>query len=422
MLNENGLAGRTALAFDGQNDRVIATEVPTGKSISAYCIAECPEISFNEHGWFASARMPNGYLLHPWRNEEQFHAEVLDNDGEYSGTNTLYIGDASAPHIYGLLYQQDSIYQTMQTVFDDQIQYQPGVNIGERIENALININMGHDFNDRYGEGMIAEQILFGERLMPVPNRIVTNYLAARYGIELGPLSLYHHADQPLEVIGIGMEGTHDRHTEAKGLSQLHVLNPQSLSAGDYLLIGQDAGSLAMQTALYPFTSARTERTFGFTETGDCGAVTLRMDASLFDQTSGLGIIYTTDDAFTISSPLTFVPLLLQGPVLEVEIDWPSNGVFTIGYSPSLTTDHLSQAQLQVYPNPADQTLQVELTQCDPAYAHYLLMDASGRMVMQAPISQKTERIDISNLPAGVYHLRLFLEEGVMRQTTVMIY
>jgi hypothetical protein len=257
---------------------------------------------------------------------------------------------------------------------------------------------------------------------MPVPNRIVTNYLAARYGIELGPLSLYHHADQPLEVIGIGMEGTHDRHTEAKGLSQLHVLNPQSLSAGDYLLIGQDAGSLAIQTALYPFTSARTERTFGFTEAGDCGAVTLRMDASLFDQTSGLGIIYSTDDAFTISSPLTFVPLLLQGPVLEAEIDWPSNGVFTIGYSPSLTTDHLSQAQLQVYPNPADQTLQVELTQCDPAYAHYLLMDASGRMVMQAPISQKTERIDISSLPAGVYHLRLFLEEGVMRQTTVMIY
>jgi hypothetical protein len=182
LTEENGIAGRTALGFDGENDRIVATQVPTGRSMSAYCIAECPSISFNEHGWFASARMPNGYLLHPWRNEEQFHAEVLDNQEQYSGTNTMYIGDASAPHIYGLIYHQDNLYQTMQSLFDDHIQYQPGVNIGERLENALININIGHDFNDRYGEGKIGEEILYGTRLMPVPNRIVTNYLAARYG------------------------------------------------------------------------------------------------------------------------------------------------------------------------------------------------------------------------------------------------
>jgi photosystem II stability/assembly factor-like uncharacterized protein len=420
--NEEGIAGRTSLTFDGENDRVIATEVPTGKNISAYCVVECPEISFNDHGWFASARMPNGYLLHPWRNEEQFHAEVLDNNENYSGTNTFYIGDASAPHMYGMLYQQDSIYQSLQVLFDDYIQYQPGVQIGERIDGALINITIGHDFNDRYGEGKIGEQILYSERLMPAANRIVSNYLAARYAIDLGPASLYHHPQQPLEVIGIGMETAYDRHLEAKGLSPFTLTNAESMSEGDYLLIGQDNESLSMTSDMYPFESLRTERTFGFSETGDCGQITLRIDASLFDNTEGLGIIYTQDETFAYNSTVVFVPLFLQGPILEAVLDLPSEGIFTIGYSPELTVEGISRAELSIYPNPTDQNITVQLTDCDPLYAHWQLFDSSGRSLLSGPFEGKQHNIDVSEIASGIYHLKVTLEKGVVRQTQIFIY
>ncbi len=422
MTDENGIGGRTSIAFDGTNDRLVAFDIPSGRSMSAYCVAECPSISFNEHGWLASARVPNGYLLHPWKNEEQFHAEVLDNNEGYSGTNTIYIGDASAPHIYGLLYEQDDIYQTMQTLFDDHIQYLPGVNIGERIENAPIQINIGRDFGDRYGEGMIGEEILYGERLMPVANRIVTNYLASRYGIDLGPLSLYHHPNQPLEVIGIGMEGPHDRHLEARGLSQIQLSNAQALSNGDYLLIGQDEEGFNMTNQAYPFLTERIEKTFGFSETGDCGQVTIQISATLFDTTEGLGIIYTTDDEFGISSDIVFVPFMTIGNMLSATLDLPSEGVFTIGLSPELTTDQLSSAKISLYPNPADQVIHLALSDCDPAYAHWYLMDASGRQVEQGQLVRGVNVLDVSNLPAGVYHVRAVLEGGVVHQAKILLY
>jgi hypothetical protein len=422
MLDENGIGGRTAIAFDGDDDRLVAEDIPSGRSMSAYCIAECPEISFNEHGWFASARMPNGYLLHPWKNEEQFHAEVLDNNEGYSGTNTFYIGDASAPHMYGLLYEQDDIYQTMQTLFDDHIQYLPGVNIGERIDNALININIGRDFGDRYGEGMIGEEILYGERLMPVANRIVTNYLASRYGIDLGPLSLYHHPEQPLEVIGIGMEGPHDRHLEARGLSQIHLSNAQSLTNGDYLLIGQDDDSFNMTNNAYPFLSERIEKTFGFTETGDCGTITISLSASLFNQTEGLGIIYTADDQFSINSALVFVPLVLDGNDLTASFDLPNEGIFTIGYAPELTVDPLLQAKMNLYPNPADHTIQLNLVDCEPEHALWMLLDASGRLVAQGALQRGVNTLSVEQLPAGVYHLRANLDGKQVLQSKVVIY
>lgn len=422
LTEENGISGRAAIAFDGQNDRLVASDIPSGRSMSAYCIAECPEISFNEHGWFASSRMPNGYLLHPWKNEEQFHAEVLDNNEGYSGINTLYIGDAAAPHIYGLLYEQDDIYQTMQTVFDDHIQNLPGVNIGERIENAPININIGRDFGDRYGEGMIGEEILYGERLMPVPNRIVTNYLAARYGIDLGPLSLYHHPEQALEVIGIGMEGPHDRHLEARGLSQIHLYNPQGMSSGDYLLIGQDEEGFDMSTTAYPFASERIEKTFGFSETGDCGTVSIAIAASMFAQPQGLGIIYTEDDQFGLGSTVIFVPFNAEGDMLTTSLDLPSEGVFTIGYSPELTVDALFQAKMNLYPNPADHTLHLNLTDCEPQQAYWQLMDAAGRMVAQGSLQRGINTLQVEELTVGVYQLRAVLDGKHVLQSKVMIY
>jgi hypothetical protein len=147
--------GNPSLQFDGVNDKISSPTVFTGRSTSAYILVDTDSIAFNDHGWFASAREPNGYLLHPWKEESQYHAEVIDNEGQYSGSPVHYINDATGPHLYGYIHEQDDIHQVWNTVVDDQLYPFPGIQVGNRLENDDVSVTIGYDFGERYGKGRV---------------------------------------------------------------------------------------------------------------------------------------------------------------------------------------------------------------------------------------------------------------------------
>jgi photosystem II stability/assembly factor-like uncharacterized protein len=423
VSGNEGISGRAAVSFDGENDVLKLTNVIPGRSISAFVMVETDTIKFNDHGWFASSRQPNGYLMHPWRNDYDYHNEVLDLDGNYSGINSFYIGDASAPHIYGFVYHQDDMHQTMTTIFDDTRHPQPGVNIGLRNNTTAISIDIGHDdgYEDsRFGKGRIAEHFVYSERLMSTHQRLVSNYLAALYGIDLGPESRYHHTAQPLEVFGIGKETSYDYHAVAQGLGILKLLNANSLDEGDYLMIGNDEGSLELVNDLYPFQSPRVERTWGFSETGDAGTVTVRLDSEAFSNPEGLGLIITTDNEFMVGSSVTFVPFLIQGPALEAQVDFPENGVFTIGFEPLLSAENLSYASAVVFPNPVVDQLQVSLKNAWSNSWTIQVHNALGQLVASSICSGKTGQISMEHLQRGVYHVSIHVSENVIGREKVI--
>lgn len=422
-LLESGISGRPAISFDGGNDLLQMNDVVPGRSISAFIMVETDSIKFNEHGWFASSRMPNGYLMHPWKNDFYYHNEVADIEGNFSGINSFYIGDASAPHIYGFVYHQDDLHQVMNTFFDDDRYPQPGVDIGLRDNTTPIDIDFGHDYgyeNERFGRGRIAEHFVFSRRLMETHINLVNNYMASKYQINLGPQTLYSHPDQNLEVIGIGRETAYDFHDEAKGFNLIHIKNPTSLDNNDYLLVGNDEGSLNVINNMTPFLSPRVERTWGFTETGDVGTVTIRIEGSELTNTQDLGLIITSDDEFMPGSQVTFVPLLIQGPVLEATVDFPSSGVFTLGTLPTLGQPDYSIAEANIFPNPAQDFLQVNLKNAWPNAWQIIIHDMTGRMVEVINCSGKSAVADLKEFTPGIYNISVMIEGEVITREMVV--
>lgn len=422
VSGEAGIAGRPAISFDGEDDVLKLTNVVPGRSISAFVMVETDTIKFTEHGWFASSRQPNGYLMHPWKNDYYYHNEVLDLNADYSGINSFYIGDASAPHIYGFVYHQDDLHQTMTTIFDDTKHPQPGVDIGLRDNTTAISIDMGHDdgFDDRYGKGRIAEHFVYSQRLMQTHQRLVSNYMAALYNIDLGPESRYHHLEQPLEVFGIGKETSYDYHAAAQGLGILKFLNASSLDEGDYLMAGNDEGSLTFIGNLYPFQTSRTERTWGFSETGDLGSVTVRLDPNAFENTDGLGLIITTENEFMAGSTVIFIPFLIQGPGLEAQVDFPESGVFTIGMEPSLSLENLDYATATIFPNPVNDQLNVVLKNAWPHSWNILVHNNLGQLVATSNCSGKKGQVNFENLVTGIYIVSVEISGKVISREKVI--
>ncbi len=419
---QEGISGQRALSFDGIDDVISMYNVVPGRSISAFVMVETDTIKFNEHGWFASSRQPNGYLMHPWKDDFTYHNEVIDVNGDYSGTNSFYIGDASAPHIYGFSYHQDDIHQVMTTFFDDQNYPQPGINIGLRDNSTAISIDIGHDdgYEDsRFGKGRIAEHFVYSERLMPTHQRLIRNYMASRYNIDLGPYSRYHHPQQREEVFGIGKESNYDYHAVAQGLGIIQLMNPTSLDAGDYLMIGNDDASLDFVTNSYPFLSSRTQRTWGFSKTGEPGSVTVRMDLSTFADPSGLGLIITEDSEFMPGSQVTFVPLLIQGPIMEAIVDFPVNGIFTIGSQPMLNVSDISFASAQIFPNPASEVIYVNLKNAWPQKWQIVMHNALGQVVSRTTCNGKSGQVKIDYLGSGIYFVGVEVEGRVISREKI---
>ncbi len=419
---EDGINGNPALQFDGENDFLNLQNVVPGRSMSAYIMVETDSIGFNDHGWFASARSENGYLMHPWKESTQYHGDVYDLNGESSGASSFYIADAAAPHIYGFIYGQDDYHQTLTQVFDDNYYPNNGANIGLRDDTTPIEeIHIGWDYEERFGEGRIAEHFMYRERLMTSQHRIVSNYMAAKYGIDLGPVSLYHHPAQNQEVIGIGRETEFDYHSAAQGKQIIEMMNATSLSDDDYLLIGTDNASLDFVSDMYPILSPRTERTWAFTETGDVGTVTIRLSVDEFDNPQDLGLILMEGNEFVTGGNVQFIPLFIQGPVLEATFDFPTSGVFTIGTEPALSIPNLDYATANIFPNPANDLLQIDLKNAWPDKWTIIIRNAIGQIVNAQTCTGKHADVGVEQLANGMYTVDVVIEDKVVVRKKVIV-
>lgn len=406
---ENGINGRNAIYFNGVNTSLIADDVVPGRSISAYIIVEADSIEFNDHGWFASAREPNGYLMHPWKNSSQYSADVMDLDEDYTDSPIYYIGDAAAAHIYGFIYHQDDLHQVFTTVFDDNTWPFPGADIGSRDNTTPIEIRLGWDHEERYGLGKIAEHFVFSERLMTSHHRIVSNYLATKYSIDLGPLSLYHHPQQPMEVTGIGRENEFDFHEDAQGRGIVRITT-SSINDECYLLVGEDEEGLDFTTGMYPILTNRLSRTWGYTETGSIGAVQVRIEAGEIPAMSNIGIIVFEGDEFLPGADYAFYPLDLMGDYYETYVDFVGSGVFTIGVEPIVSTPDYSMIGVNLFPNPAEEYIQIELAHAGQITWQLQILDETGRIVTDQNIFGNNTRIDLSGLARGLYIVQIQFE------------
>lgn len=93
----------------------------------------------------------------------------------------------------------------------------------------------------------------------------------------------------------------------------------------------------------------------------------------------------------------------INGPGNNFYLDDINLTVNAIGLNEVSLTD----AQVVVYPNPANQFLKVELSNTTSAFFALQLVDVSGRVIMNRQDIQKSCELDVRRLNKGLYFLRL---------------
>jgi len=80
---------------------------------------------------------------------------------------------------------------------------------------------------------------------------IITNYLAAKYGIALSANDVYTEDDNgfDFEVIGIGLASDGSRHSDSQGQGAVRIWNPSGMAIGEYLMVGNDNTELNLVTS-----------------------------------------------------------------------------------------------------------------------------------------------------------------------------
>ncbi len=403
FIENNGVHTRAGIQFDGDNDFLQMDDVLGGRSSSAYCVVETDSILFNDHGWFASARVPNGYLLHPWKNDYYYHGEVLDLESNYSGSPIFYIGEATSPHIYGLIYEQDDLHQLFYTIFDDHLYPFPGINIGARDNTTPIDIRFGWDYDDRFGKGRMGENILYKRRLFLSHHTIVNNYLGAKYGLDLGLQARYFHPNYTEEVIGVGQENYGDKHEVAQGMGVLEVSAVGTMSDGNYLMVGSDVNGMDVSNSVYPFVSNRIERTYAFTRTGNAFLSTFKVPAAELLGLNEVNLIVTESEEFSLNNTIQAYPMTLVGENYEVSLSLPASGVFTIGETPVLNVIENSLNQVSIFPVPSYDVLNVNVGHEILNATNYRVYSADGKQVLFGSINAAKQQLNIANLPSGIY-------------------
>ncbi|MCB0760311.1 MAG: T9SS type A sorting domain-containing protein [Flavobacteriales bacterium] len=421
-LGSDGIYGRPAIVFDGEDDYLMAENIVPGQNLSVFSLAKGENIQFNTHGWIASARMPNGFVLHPWKNESQYSSMVIDMNEDYANGSKEYIGDAAGQHIYGVVYEQTDYYQFFSTLFDERKLDWGGAEIGERSEDQSIDIKYGWDYDDRFGEGRIAEHFIYNRRVHRSHWMLAINYLAVKYGIDLGLQRRYAQWDQPLNVAGIGQETFYDYHHDAQGTGIVRMNNASDMDNGEYLLWGDDEASMDIQSDGYPIESARVFRTWGYDQTGDVGTVSVSIMASeVPDFGAPIGVIVGDEDAFLPSQQLDFFPLTLVGDVWQAEVQFSGAGVFTIGVEPVVGVAEFTERAVAIYPNPTTGLLTLDWSRTGSGSVQIQIFDAVGRIVFEESSAAIRQMVDLSAWAEGKYTVRLISNEGTVIKDVIKL-
>ncbi|MBN4070949.1 T9SS type A sorting domain-containing protein [Crocinitomix catalasitica] len=89
-------------------------------------------------------------------------------------------------------------------------------------------------------------------------------------------------------------------------------------------------------------------------------------------------------------------------------------------YVSTIATDEIPlEKLLSIYPNPSEGKFTVQLTQADLGEMDFTILNSLGQAVYQNQLINKIE-VDITDLPAGTYHIRLIAESGTVSKKIII--
>lgn len=153
-------------------------------------------------------------------------------------------------------------------------------------------------------QGDVAEVIIFRQKINSTQRRIIQNYLAAKYGLNLTADDLYTmdnsgNGNFDHDVAGIGRQTATDLHTDSRGTGIVRISNPGGLNNNEYFFWGRNSGSMTTTTSDIPIgIQSRYNRLWRGQEVGDITNLDVEFDLTGLGTmtTHRLRLLVDTDD------------------------------------------------------------------------------------------------------------------------------
>lgn len=272
---------------------------------------------------------------------------------------------------------------------------------------------LGKDFGNRYGDGWIAEHILYRAPLNQTQLSILNNYFSSRYGTDLGEEDYYSHdIDYGQDVAGIGKNNSYDYHLRAKGPGMPTVSSfESSMDDQSFLLWGHNGANDASWSTTGDYN--RIDRSWRVSKQGEIDLVKITVDPDDLPLSPvPLGLLISENEDF--SGDVQQVLLEEVGEEASAYVSLQDGQFFTFFTADNIATD-LQRPNLQstsLSPNPAIQgQSSLSLGAAGKGTIQLLVIDEAGRQVMQqekqGDDGHVTFSIDLQAQPEGLYLLHV---------------
>lgn len=251
-LTAAALNNAPVITFDGVNDELLIADVPM-LDLQQWDIfmVNADAAPKNNNVWLAKGTnaQPN-YAL--WStNTDALAMPIYDIFGFLSAPATAAGTTAATYNVFQytntvilFVFPSRNLYKNGTSIYTDAslLQLPQTNNASLRIGNAQG--AAGWNLN-----GSIPEIIVYNAPVNSAQRIIVSNYLAAKYGLTLSSNDIYvqdnpAQGDYDHEVAGIGRITSTSQHTDSQGSSVVRINNPTGLGNNEFLLWGHDNGTL----------------------------------------------------------------------------------------------------------------------------------------------------------------------------------
>lgn len=186
-------------------------------------------------------------------------------------------------------------------------------------------------------EGKLMELITLNSNYNETQRRILTNYLAAKYNIDISGAGIdyfNYQGSHSFAVAGFGRVGASDFKTITQSDSMVLISNASALGDGEYLVFGHDNAAIGTYTSTEaPAGIQRLSREWRVTETGDIGTVTFSFDTTNLSISPAAGFterVLLIDSDGDFSSGAQIVSLTRNGTAYEASnVDFNDGDFFT---------------------------------------------------------------------------------------------
>lgn len=137
--------------------------------------------------------------------------------------------------------------------------------------------------------GFISEAFVFNKVLNTAENKIVKNYISAKFGTVITNDMYDYQATHQFGVIGIGRDNASNRHLSSQGNGIVRMTSA-GLTNGKYLFVGHDGVDLSVLATDVPASmtdAVRFERVWRADEPSEIGVITLVFDLDASTDFSG---------------------------------------------------------------------------------------------------------------------------------------